>query len=117
MEPSNYFVCKRVAIQTLLWSLELMIQISLEHDTIALCNIPLHFLNADEKVTVAFEINKDSVKIDPYCCAAKAMTGNPAKLATVGHILREYVFSTEYRPSPILAGGLEIPLMLSFKST
>ena len=94
-----------------------MIQISLEHDTIALCNIPLHFLNADEKVTVAFEINKDSIKIDPYCCAAKAMTGNPAKLATVGHILREYVFSTEYRPSPILAGGLEIPLMLSFKST
>ena len=31
----NYFVCKRFAVQTLLWSLEFVIQISLEHDTIA----------------------------------------------------------------------------------
>ena len=32
----NYFVCKRFAIQTLLWSLEFVIQINLEHDTIAI---------------------------------------------------------------------------------
>ena len=31
----NNFVCKRVAVQTLLWSLEFMIQINLEHNTIA----------------------------------------------------------------------------------
>ena len=31
----NFFVCKRFAVQTLLWSLEFGIQISLEDDTIA----------------------------------------------------------------------------------
>ena len=31
----NYFVCKRFAVQTLLWSLEFVIEINLEHDTIA----------------------------------------------------------------------------------
>ena len=31
----NYFVCKRFAVQTLLWSLEFVTQINLEHDTIA----------------------------------------------------------------------------------
>ena len=31
----NYFVCKRFAVQTLMWSLEFVIQINLEHDTIA----------------------------------------------------------------------------------
>ena len=31
----NYFVCKRFAFQTLLWSLEFVIQINLEHNTIA----------------------------------------------------------------------------------
>ena len=31
----NYFVCKRFAVQTLLWSLELVMQINFEHDTIA----------------------------------------------------------------------------------
>ena len=31
----NYFICKRFAVQTLLWSLEFAIQINLEHDTIA----------------------------------------------------------------------------------
>ena len=30
----NYFVCKRFEVQTLLWSLEFVIQINLEHDTI-----------------------------------------------------------------------------------
>ena len=32
----NYFVCKRFAVQTLLWSLEFVIQINLEHGTIAI---------------------------------------------------------------------------------
>ena len=31
---SNYLVCKRFAVQTFLWSLEFVIQINLEHDTI-----------------------------------------------------------------------------------
>ena len=31
----NYFLCKRSAVQTLLWSLEFVIQVNLEHDTIA----------------------------------------------------------------------------------
>ena len=86
---------------------------------------------AGEKVTIEIETNKDSTKIDTCFCAVKAMVGNPAKLATVGHIPREssrhflkqeggklesFVFSTECRPLPIPAGRLEIPLILSFKS-
>ena len=35
----NDFVCKRFAVQTLLWSLEFVIQINLEHDTIATSNL------------------------------------------------------------------------------
>ena len=35
----NYFVCKRFEVQTLLWSLEFVIQINLEHDTIAVWNL------------------------------------------------------------------------------
>ena len=31
----NYLVCKRFAVQTRLWSLEFVIQVSFEHDTIA----------------------------------------------------------------------------------
>ena len=38
----NYFVSKRFAVQTLLWSLEFVILINLEHDTIA---VFLLFLN------------------------------------------------------------------------
>ena len=33
----NYFECKRFAVQTLLWSQEFMVQVNLEHDTIAVC--------------------------------------------------------------------------------
>ena len=36
---SNYFLCKRFAVQTLLWSLEFVIQINLEHDTITVLNL------------------------------------------------------------------------------
>ena len=31
----NDFVCKRFAVQTLMWSLEFVIHINVEHDTIA----------------------------------------------------------------------------------
>ena len=31
----NYFVCKRFTVQTLLWSLEFVIQVNLEPDIIA----------------------------------------------------------------------------------
>ena len=31
----NDFVCKRFAVQTLLWPMEFVIQINLKHDTIA----------------------------------------------------------------------------------
>ena len=36
----NYFVCKRFAVQILIWSLEFVIQINLEQDTIAVWNLP-----------------------------------------------------------------------------
>ena len=35
----NYFVCKRFAVQTLLWSLGFVIQINLKHDIIAAWNM------------------------------------------------------------------------------
>ena len=35
----NYFVCKRFAFQTLLWSLEFVIQTTSEHDTIVVWNL------------------------------------------------------------------------------
>ena len=33
----NYFVCKRFTVETLLWSLESVIQINLKHNTITVC--------------------------------------------------------------------------------
>ena len=62
------------------------------------------------------------------------MVDIPPQLKTVGHLPREisrhifsflkeenrkidsFVYSTQYQPSPIPAGGLEIPLKLTFKS-
>ena len=41
-------------------------------------------------MTIEIETNKDSIKTDPYCCTVKAMVGNFAKLATAGHIPREF---------------------------
>ena len=38
----NYFVCKRFAVQTLVFSLEFVIQIKLEHDIIAITQRTLH---------------------------------------------------------------------------
>ena len=45
----NYFVCKRFAVQTLLWSLKFVIQINLEQDTIAVILV-LNFLFTRHKV-------------------------------------------------------------------
>jgi len=97
-------------------------------------NVNWDGIKVNDKVAVEIEMNRDSLKIDPYACAVNAMVGNPEQLATVGHIPREisrhvyfflkeeggkvdgHVFSTQYRPSPIPAGGLEIPLLLNFRS-
>ena len=38
----SYFICKRFAVQTNLWSLEFVIQINLEHDTIKV-NVNFNF--------------------------------------------------------------------------
>ena len=42
----NYFVCRRFAVQTLLWSLEFVIQIKLEHDTIAVYFLSLNIVSS-----------------------------------------------------------------------
>ena len=89
-------------------------------------------VNVGQEISVQLETNEDSKKIDPYCCVIKNMVSG--KLETVGHIPREVsrhtyfyikeeggridgsVLSTRYRPSPIPSGGLEIPLMMTFRS-
>ena len=85
-----------------------------------------------DKVLVEIESDKKSKEIDPYCCSIRTSVNQQIK--TVRHIPREisrhvYFFlkdenghidgtvkSIDYRPSPIPAGGLEIPLTLNFKS-
>ena len=97
-------------------------------------NITWTDVKQGDSVSVEIETNEESKKVDPYSCAIKALVGQPPQLKTVGHIPREIsrhvffflkeengriegtVHSTKYRPSPIPAGGLEIPLMLTFKS-
>ena len=82
---------------------------------------------------VEIETDKELKKIDPYCCAIKAMVDIPPRLKTVGHVPREisrdifyflkekngkvdgFVYSMQSQPSPIPAGGLEIPLKVTFK--
>ena len=98
-------------------------------------NITWTYVKQGDSVSVEIETNEESKKVDPYSCAIKALVGQPPKLKTVGHIPREIsrhvffflkeeneriegtVYSTKYRPSPIPAGSLEIPLMLTLKST
>ena len=87
-------------------------------------------VNIDQEISVQLETNEDSKMIDPYCCAIKTMVSG--KLETVGHIPREVsrhtyfyikkggridgsVLSTRYRPSPIPSGGLEVPLIMTFR--
>ena len=52
-------------------------------------NVNWENVKAREKVTTEIVTNKD-YQSHLYCCAAKAMVGNPAKLATVDHILRKF---------------------------
>ena len=85
-----------------------------------------------DKVLVEIESDKKSKEIDLYCCSIRTSANQQIK--TVGHIPSEIsrhgyfllkdenghidvnVKSIDYRPSPIPAGGLEIPLTLNFKS-
>ena len=89
-------------------------------------------VNMGQETSVQLETNEDSKKIDPFCCAIKTMVFG--KLKTVGHIPREVsrhtdfyikeeggridasVLSTRYRSSAIPSGGLEISLMMTFRS-
>ena len=82
-----------------------------------------------QEISLQLETNEDSKKIDPYCWAIKNMVSG--KLDPVGHIPREVsrhtyfyikggridgsVLSTGYCTSPISSGGLEIPLMMTFR--
>ena len=85
-----------------------------------------------DEAKVELETNKISNKIDPYACAIRAKEEYFKVWKTVGHIPRGIsrhvyffikseggsvngiVISTKYRTSPIPAGGLEIPLLLTF---
>ena len=76
-------------------------------------------------VTVETEIDKKSRQIDA-CCPIKTMVDITPRLKTVGHVPRDFsrhiffflkekngkidgiVYSTQYQPSPIPAGGLDI---------
>ena len=78
-------------------------------------------------MTVKIETEKELKKIDPYCCAIKAMVDIPPRLKTGGHVPREisrhiffflkeeigkvdgFVYSAKYQPSPIPVGELENP--------
>ena len=98
-------------------------------------NITWTDVKQGDSVSVEIETNEESKKVDHYSCAIKALVGQSPQLKTVGHITREIsrhvffllkeengriegtVHSTKYRPFPVPAGGLEIPLMLTFKST
>ena len=85
-----------------------------------------------DEVKVELETNKSSKKIDPYACVIRAKEEYFKGWKTVGYMPREIsrhvyffiksgggsvngtVISTKYRTSPIPAGGLEIPLLLTF---
>lgn len=91
-------------------------------------------IKVGDEVEVVIEKSKLSKEIDPYCCAFKIQNPFFTVLETVGHIPREIsrhvhffllteggkvsgkVSSIQYRPSPIPAGGLEIPVLLTFSS-
>ena len=89
-------------------------------------------LKEGDEVQVELKTNKNSIRIDLYACAirVKGKCFNVTK--TVGHIPREIsrhvyflikedegwihgkVLPVMYSPSPILSGGLEIPLIIKF---
>ena len=81
---------------------------------------------SDRFYLVEIETNEESKKVDPYSCAIKAFVGQSPQFKTVGHILREissHVFfflkeqNGKFEESVYSAGGLEIPIFLTFKST
>ena len=69
----NYFVCKGFAVQTLLWSLEFVIRINLEHDTIAnrfnylICNSTKNICSCVQKIK-----NKHDGGVDVVFCFVSA---------------------------------------------
>ena len=84
-----------------------------------------------ENVKVEIETNKSSKSINPYSCAIKIKHMLFDTWLTVGHIPREisrhcyfflkeggnitgHLICTNYKVSPIPAGGLEVPLLLTF---
>ena len=86
-----------------------------------------------EPVNVDIKTNRKSKLVDPYACAIKKQNQYFDVYDKVGHIPREIsrhvyyfitaeggtvssgtVLSTNYRYSPIPAGGLEVPLKLRF---
>ena len=86
---------------------------------------------AVQKLKVQVETNKSSKESDPYACAIKVKNNFSDNWMTVVHILREIsshcfyfiqegasisgqLLSTNYKVPPIPAGGLEVPLLLTF---
>ena len=86
---------------------------------------------AGQKVKVQVETNKFSKESDPYACAIKVKNNFFDNWMTVGHIPREIshhcfyfiqeggsisgqLLSTNYKVSRITAGGLEVPLLITF---
>ena len=88
-------------------------------------------VKAGQKVKVEKATSATSKSIDPYACAIKIKNRFFDNWITVGHIAREischcyffmkegdeisgYLVSMNYKPSPIPAGRLEVPLLLTF---
>ena len=86
---------------------------------------------AGQKVKVQVETNKSSKESDPYAYAIKVKNNFFDNWMTVGHIPREIsrhcfyfiqeggsisgqLLSTDCKVSPISAGGLEVPLLLTY---
>ena len=86
---------------------------------------------AGQRVKVEKETSAKSKCIDPYACAIKVKNCFFDTWTIVGHIPTEisrhcyffieeggdisgHLVSTSYKPSPIPAGGLEVPLLLTF---
>ena len=92
-------------------------------------NSSLKNAKAGQRVKVEKETSATLKLIDPYACAIKIKNRFFDNWITVGHIPREisrhsyfmkeegeisgHLVSTNYKPSPIPAGGLEVPLLLT----
>ena len=84
-----------------------------------------------DKVKVEIETYKSSKSIDPYACTIKIKHKVFDIWFTMGHVPRKYhaiaifflkdggnitghLIYTNYKVSPISAGGLEVPVLLTF---